>query len=682
MGKRSKNPKKNDRGNPKKIRTRDDSFPPDPDMDDEIDAFHKQRDIIPLDVDGDLGDSSDEDMEQPVFDFEDKDNDDDNKDDDEDDDDTQLRGLAAKIARQQKFLRQKIGGVEDEMHDDVDEEKEEERKAVWGKRKHMYYSAENIDYEIQSSDEDLAAEEEAEVLKLQKERAQRLHMEDFGLEDDQDESDSDGQIETLQDLLAEKKKSHMDKAAEDDTSINYEEVQKDVNALTKEEQMEVVYSAAPELVGLLAELNDAFNELENKVKPLIRMMEERKAIPDGGMHYLEVKKVLLLTYCQAISFYLLLKSEGHPVRDHPVIARLVEIKNLLDKMKQIDDTFVSHIDNILNHEHGTELEAKQPKVNGPLLSEPSPTNNNVSFAKAREVAVDDEIPELVKVALSMDHNSQDMKSKCQDNQVSLQSLKMMKVRESLEEKLKQKGLHGSIVSKINATKKNPLQPMNGRMETKDDFDDEVMDEEVVGQGLINGRASSLHSSKLSQLASKAKKAKLVSGDDDLPVRDDIGERRRKFELQVLGKAGAAAVDDSGDEMRDQENAGADSMDEDEDGGPEESEDEFYKEVKQQRAAKISTKAVLYSRAPTVPSLPETEVDGKRLITYQMEKNRGLTRARKKLTKIPRKKYKLKHQKAVVRRKGQVREIRKPSGPYGGETTGINTGISRSIRFKS
>lgn len=65
-------------------------------------------------------------------------------------------------------------------------------------------------------------------------------------------------------------------------------------------------------------------------------MEERKTIPDGGMHYLEVKKVLLLTYCQAISFYLLLKSEGHPVRDHPVIARLVEIKNLLDKVILID----------------------------------------------------------------------------------------------------------------------------------------------------------------------------------------------------------------------------------------------------------------------------------------------------------------------------------------------------------
>lgn len=52
----------------------------------------------------------------------------------------------------------------------------------------------------------------------------------------------------------------------------------------------------------------------------------------GGMHYIEVKKLLLLSYCQAITFYLLLKSEGQPVRDHPVISRLVEIKNLLNKV--------------------------------------------------------------------------------------------------------------------------------------------------------------------------------------------------------------------------------------------------------------------------------------------------------------------------------------------------------------
>lgn len=50
------------------------------------------------------------------------------------------------------------------------------------------------------------------------------------------------------------------------------------------------------------------------------------------MHYFEVKQILLQSFCQAITFYLLLKSEGQPVRDHPVVSRLVELGSLLDKV--------------------------------------------------------------------------------------------------------------------------------------------------------------------------------------------------------------------------------------------------------------------------------------------------------------------------------------------------------------
>ena len=53
---------------------------------------------------------------------------------------------------------------------------------------------------------------------------------------------------------------------------------------------------------------------------------------EGGVRYLEMKQLLLLLYCQAITFYLLLKSEGQPIRDYPVLALLVEIKSLLDKV--------------------------------------------------------------------------------------------------------------------------------------------------------------------------------------------------------------------------------------------------------------------------------------------------------------------------------------------------------------
>lgn len=44
---------------------------------------------------------------------------------------------------------------------------------------------------------------------------------------------------------------------------------------------------------------------------------------------------------------------------------------------------------------------------------------------------------------------------------------------------------------------------------------------------------------------------------------------------------------------------------------------------------------------------------------------------------------LKHEKAVIRWKGQVREVRRPtSASYGGESTGIRTNLSRSVRFKN
>lgn len=50
------------------------------------------------------------------------------------------------VARQQKFLRAKNGGVEDEMHDDA--EGDEEHRSVWGRSKNIFYNAENVDYEV------------------------------------------------------------------------------------------------------------------------------------------------------------------------------------------------------------------------------------------------------------------------------------------------------------------------------------------------------------------------------------------------------------------------------------------------------------------------------------------------------------------------------------------------------
>ena len=78
---------------------------------------------------------------------------------------------------------------------------------------------------------------------------------------------------------------------------------------------------------------------------------------------------------------------------------------------------------------------------------------------------------------------------------------------------------------------------------------------------------------------------------------------------------------------------------------------------------------------------EVEELTKRGITYEIAKNKGLTPKRKKELRNPRVKHRMKFKKAVIRRKGQVREPRKEVTRYGGELSGIKAGVVKSVKFK-
>uniref|UniRef100_A0A8C5KNH4 UTP3 small subunit processome component n=1 Tax=Jaculus jaculus TaxID=51337 RepID=A0A8C5KNH4_JACJA len=72
---------------------------------------------------------------------------------------------------------------------------------------------------------------------------------------------------------------------------------------------------------------------------------------------------------------------------------------------------------------------------------------------------------------------------------------------------------------------------------------------------------------------------------------------------------------------------------------------------------------------------------KRAITYQIAKNRGLTPRRKKIDRNPRVKHREKFRKAKIRRRGQVREVRREEQRYSGELSGIRAGVKKSIKLK-
>jgi U3 small nucleolar RNA-associated protein 3 len=85
--------------------------------------------------------------------------------------------------------------------------------------------------------------------------------------------------------------------------------------------------------------------------------------------------------------------------------------------------------------------------------------------------------------------------------------------------------------------------------------------------------------------------KFVSGDDDLPKRDNIGERRRKHELRVLSRVGANSAEDH--ELPDGDASEEEDHHELPEGG-DESEDDIHRDVKRKRTEKLSTKNALYS----------------------------------------------------------------------------------------
>ncbi|KAM4587220.1 something about silencing protein 10 isoform 1-T1 [Odontesthes bonariensis] len=109
---------------------------------------------------------------------------------------------------------------------------------------------------------------------------------------------------------------------------------------------------------------------------------------------------------------------------------------------------------------------------------------------------------------------------------------------------------------------------------------------------------------------------------------------------------------------------------------------FYREVEQRvKLKRKSNNSEAEELLENNEEEEELDPDRKRGITYQMAKNKGLTPKRKKIDRNPRVKHREKFRRAKIRRKGQVRDVRREETRYSGEVSGIRAGVKKSTKLK-
>ena len=588
-----------------------------------------------------------------------------------------------------------------------EEEDEEARGVRWGTSKRAYYDADAAD---DSEDEEAPKEEEKEARRLQREAAAALRPEDLGLssddEEEEEEEDDDDEEEALETAAAKGRGSR--------GGVEVEATRRDASALTDEERLSAVMSDAPELLALLEELQQGLAEVRGRVGPALQSVRAGDLGTAEGVSYLEAKHLLLLSYCTHIVFYLLLKAEGRPVRDHPVIGRLVQIRFYLEKVRPIDRRLQYQMDKLVALAQRAQQQEEEAAAAGgaegdnPLQFKPRPGQLVAGSGAAGAEGGAYRPPKLNPVSMDgpEDREGKSARERRREKEMRRRAAQSDLVRELAAEitgapeevRTGPAGLESSGALKVRAKlaareaveedlmlrvpiskeerKKLRREHRKGMAgagllaEFADDVADVVDQAEVGALGGARGAKGGIDplflqrqgiSAKFGVDLEEGRGRKQRGGDDDLPAREPLADRRAKMDSKRARDA-ARMEAEAGEAAQVGE------------------EDEFYRSVKEGKRAKRQRREEDFE-VPNFPPLadPEAQLEGRRIPT-EILKNRGLTPHRNRELKNPRKKNRLRFEKALVRRKGQVQAVKANDGAYGGETTGIRAKVTKSTRF--
>lgn len=530
----------------------------------------------------------------------------------------------------------------------IDYNQKQESTNNWGKNKALYYHGDTFDLEIGQEEEDAFLEEEA-AKEIQATRFGDMEEDDFFLFDEEN---------------GDKKGSAALSAASD--AVELKTV--DASKLTKKANRRILNKKYPDILQMVSYFSGVVKDLKDRTQVATNALTDGKGTAESvgattkGKQYLVLKCILQKSIALNSVVYLLLRyaSAGNDnatanIQSHPVMDQLQKFDSLLSKLNE----------NFTANSNGIYLQMDILVKAAELMMNGSVSDSSSSDDDGSQTGTNDE--DKVDNCEVVDSSDKGMADNMKEGRNFVQ--KQIVYKSTLNEA--RFGLRSnelSISSSFSRRKSSHTQHLEDFGDVDDEYD---ASDNILASTFNNIEQRSKTASR------KRRKAPAAEQLDELDKDDDQVSQGIQMMEEKLGKfnndegAGERIIIDDKPMI----NTGDDNHDEDE-------LLQYYSKVFKRGKEKKSSRRYLYKVAPKFPVV-EGEVVGERAINRTILKNRGLVAHKTKINRNPRVKKREQYRKALIRRKGMVRQVRNEDGHiYGGEETGIKTRISRSRKLSS
>jgi len=536
----------------------------------------------------------------------------------------------------------------------------------WGIQKKDYYHGDTADLEIGQEIEDAELEEEAgkEVLKT---RLEGMTEDDFMLDDD-DDSDNDDPDEPDES----KTSGGMEIISDEMPSTK----RRKLSNLSKKDKIKLMSKTHPELLPLVSHFRDnTIQPCADKtlvaVNALLESKDNAEAVgaTSNGLKYLLTKAMLQTATALNVCQYLMIKADQavkasdedlddliddqqeDNIKNHPVISRLNQLNHLSEKLDTGVESNVSGLKDQLDNL----VKASTLMTQGDE-SEQETSDEDEEVSAGTPTSEVEEVEDDIEAANDPEDDDSSNASSSDEEDGDAQRRILNEARFALRKQDDEEDMEINSSSKRRNRRSMPV---------FSDFGDED-----AGEAEVTAASRKLAST-INKISQKSKPGKKSAAPE---VIDDDEEEKFSRGLAMMK---ADLGDDDFDDNNEVDNGISNEDDEEDD---DDLGDDFYSQIKKKSKDKKALKKSIYQPAPKYPNIA-AEIEGERAIGAMIMKNRGLVAHKAKINRNPRVKKREQYRKALIRRKGAVREVRTDEvHKYGGEGTGIRSGLSRSRKL--